>query len=197
VDPEIRKERLAALAAAEQALATEKRRIVEERRALGGEVVADHEFVEEDGGRSRLSEAFGDRKDLLVIHNMGRRCVWCTLWADGFQGLLPHILDRTALLLVSPDSPTVQREFAASRGWTFAMASAEGSSFTRNLGYETGEGMAIPGVSALRMEEGIITRVAHTQFGPGDDFCSVWPFFDLLAEGPGDWQPRFNYGCES
>ncbi len=197
MDPEMRKEKLAALALAEQALTVEKHRLSKERLALGGELVTDYEFVDEDGAGRHLSEFFGDREDLLVIHNMGRRCPWCTLWADGFQGLLSHILDRSALLLVSPDSPAAQREFAASRGWAFTMASDAGSTFTRDLGYETEDGMSIPGVSGLHRADGAITRIAHTNFGPGDDFCSVWPFFDLLAGGAGDWQPRFSYGGDS
>ena len=37
-------------------------------------------------GSVRLREAFGDREELLVVHNMGSSCNYCTLWADGFNG---------------------------------------------------------------------------------------------------------------
>jgi len=35
--------------------------------------------------------------------------------------------------------------------------------------------------------------IAATAFSPGDDFCSLWHFFDLLPEGTGDWQPQYRY----
>ena len=41
-------------------------------------------------GESNLLELFGEKDQLLVIHNMGRGCRYCTLWADGFNGFLPH-----------------------------------------------------------------------------------------------------------
>lgn len=188
-----RERRLEELAVAERALLEEKRRIAAERRALGGEDVEDHVLVAADGSPLRLSEAFGDRSDLLLIHNMGRRCAWCTLWADGFQGLLPHLSDRSALLLVSPDPPDVMREFAASRGWTFPLASHAGTDFSRRLGYEDDEGRSLPGASGLLLTDGEITRTARAFFGPGDDFCSVWHLLDLLADGDGGWSPRFEY----
>ena len=63
-----------------------------------------------------LLELFRDKDDLLVIHNMGRSCVYCTMWADGLVSSLPHIEDRTAVVVVSPDPADMQREFAESRG---------------------------------------------------------------------------------
>jgi hypothetical protein len=35
--------------------------------------------------------------------------------------------------------------------------------------------------------------VGRAEFGPGDDFCAVWHFFDLLPEGVDGWEPRFAY----
>lgn len=44
-----------------------------------------------------------------------------------------------------------------------------------------------PGVSALRKTEGgAIERTGRTRFGPGDDFCALWPLFDLLEGGAGN-----------
>ena len=42
-------------------------------------------------GETTLLDLFGDRDTLLAIHNMGQGCRYCTLWADGFNGLLPHL----------------------------------------------------------------------------------------------------------
>ena len=40
-------------------------------------------------GEISLLDLFGGRERLLAIHNMGQGCRYCTLWADGFNGLLP------------------------------------------------------------------------------------------------------------
>src|SRR5437660_1814645 len=33
-----------------------------------------------------LASLFGEHEDMIVIHNMGVWCAYCTLWADGFNG---------------------------------------------------------------------------------------------------------------
>ncbi len=45
----------------------------------------------------------------------------------------------------------------------------------------------------FRKEDGKVVRVANAKFGPGDDFCAVWHLFDLIPEGPDDWQPKYKY----
>ena len=67
-----------------------------------------------------------------------------------------------------------------------------GHALRRGHGYRI-DGRARPGVSVFRHRDGKILRVADTGFQPGDDFCSVWRFFDLIPEGPAGWQPRFAY----
>src|SRR6516164_9513796 len=60
---------------------------------------------------------------------MGASCPYCTLWADGFNGLLPHIENRAAFVVASPDDPQAQEKFKASRGWRFPMVSHRDSTF--------------------------------------------------------------------
>jgi hypothetical protein len=46
-------------------------------------------------------------------------------------------------------------------------------------------------VSALRRAvDGSLVPTGRAEFGPGDDFCAVWPLFDLLEGGAGDWAPQ-------
>lgn len=52
-------------------------------------------------------------------------------------GVLPHNEDRTALVVISPDEPAVQKAFAESRGWPFCMVSAAGTTSIRDLGLRT------------------------------------------------------------
>jgi predicted dithiol-disulfide oxidoreductase (DUF899 family) len=156
------------------------------------EVVEDYAFSRAGGGDARLSELFGDKDTLLVIHNMGSGCPYCTLWADGFNGVFEHLRNRAAFVLSSPDAPEQQQRFASVRGWRFPMVSCKGSTFPQDMGYWE-EGPR-PGVSVFKRVGANIVRVADTSFSPGDDFCSVWHFFDLIPEGAAGWQPKFKYG---
>lgn len=162
----------------------------EARRRRGPEPIEDHEVGTSDGSR-RLSDLFGAHDDLLLVHNMGTTCAYCTLWADGLVGLLPHLTRRSAVALLTPDPPDVQRAFAAARGWPFVFASDPTRSVARALGFAPEEGFSLPGVSALRRAaDGSLVRTGRAAFGPGDDYCAVWPLFDLLEGGVAGWAPR-------
>jgi predicted dithiol-disulfide oxidoreductase (DUF899 family) len=106
--------------------------------------------------------------------------------------LLPHIENRAAFVVASPDDPQAQEKFKASRGWNFRMVSHRDSTFAADMGYRRDDGW-LPGVSVFKKQGGKIVRVADTSFGPGDDFCSIWHFFDLLPEGAADWRPKYKY----
>jgi predicted dithiol-disulfide oxidoreductase (DUF899 family) len=160
--------------------------------AVEPEDVADYSFKRAEGGMARLSELFGDKDTLFVVHNMGTSCPGCTLWADGFNGVYDHLRTRAAFVVSSPDEPEVQRAFAASRGWRFPMISYVGTTFGEDMGYRV-EGKARPGVSVFKRRNGRVLRVADTAFSPHDDFCSVWHFFDLIPEGVDGWRPKISY----
>jgi predicted dithiol-disulfide oxidoreductase (DUF899 family) len=169
------------------------------RRSHRDEPVADYAFKNPEGSAVRLSELFGGRRDLLVVHNMGKRCTYCTLWADGLNGVREHLADRAAFVVCSPDEPAVMREFAASRGWGFRMVSAGPSAaggFNTDLGFgDPKDGSVWPGISAFqRKEDGSIVRTGSDQFGPGDSYCAVWHILDLLKDGAAGWEPKYTYG---
>lgn len=174
-----------------------RRQIVERLRSHGGPITKAYTFTEGDRTDVTLDELFDDRKDLLVIHNMGRHCRWCTLWADGLNGLLDHLEARTAVVLINADPPNVQREFADSRNWRFRLIQDADRAFTMDLhfaGMHDGKYHLVPGVSAFhRDDDGVITRVSSDFFGPGDIYMPVYPLFDLLRDGPLDWEPQYTY----
>jgi predicted dithiol-disulfide oxidoreductase (DUF899 family) len=60
-------------------------------------------FHTSDGERS-LSDLFLGKKNLILIHNMGFGCHWCTAWADGINGVLAHLEAMTSIVLVSKES---------------------------------------------------------------------------------------------
>jgi predicted dithiol-disulfide oxidoreductase (DUF899 family) len=155
------------------------------------EEVADYELTGPDGP-VRLSALFGDKDTLFVIHNMGKTCPACTMWADGYNGVVPHLESRAAFVVTSPDDPATQAAFAASRGWRFRMVSHQGTSFAADMGYR-GERGWLPGISVFKKEGDRILRVSDQQLGPGDDFCSVYHFLDMTPEGWAGWHPKFTY----
>jgi predicted dithiol-disulfide oxidoreductase (DUF899 family) len=154
--------------------------------AVEPQPVQDYSFATPEGP-VHLSELFGEHDDLILIHNMGAACSYCTLWADGYNGIHQHVVSRAGFAVTSPDRPAVQQKFAESRGWKFPMVSHADSSFAKDMGYVSASGGWLPGVSVFRREGDSIARVSDTGFSPGDDFCSLWHFFDLLPGGVGEW----------
>jgi predicted dithiol-disulfide oxidoreductase (DUF899 family) len=174
-----------------QQIAGIKKQIRELQAGIEPEPVADYRFLTLEGP-VLLSELFGDKRDLFVIHSMGKSCPGCTLWGDGFNGVQQHLRDRAAFVVSSPDSPEVQQAFAASRGWRFPMVSHQGTSFAADMGYGK-NGKFQPGLSVFRKQDDGILRVTDTGLGPADEFCVVWSLFDLLPDGADGWNPRISY----
>src|SRR5215472_14292293 len=126
------------------------------QQSVDPEEVRDYEFWTTEG-EVRLSELFGDKEYLFVIHNMGAGCRNCTLWADGFNGILTHIENRAAFVVASPDEPGAQQKFKAARGWRFRMVSYEDPGFAHDMGYRSDQGW-LPGVSVFRKQGQKICR---------------------------------------
>lgn len=176
----------------ESELVRDQGKLARHKRRLPREPVANYTLAGPRGPVS-LATLFGGRRDLLVIHNMGRACPYCTMWADGFNGFYPHLVDRAAFAVVSPDAPATQKKFARNRGWRFPLFSGRGSTFSKDLGFEPKPGESRPGISSLQQVRGRIFRVATARFGPFDPFCSSWHLFALLADGIDGWRPKFRY----
>ena len=181
------------IAALEEEIIAKKEELAKLRKSAPRQQVTDYVFATSNG-ETRLSDLFGQSDELIIIHNMGKGCAYCTLWADGFNGVRHHLENRAGLALVSPDNPTTQRSFAESRGWKLRMLSGKGNTFAKDMGFVSEKGGYMPGVSTfIRDRAGTIYRVAHAYFGPGDDYCGLWHLFDLLADGAKEWAPKFKY----
>ena len=161
------------------------------RKAAPAEPVPNYPFATLDG-ETNLADLFGDRDKLLVIHNMGQGCRYCTLWADGFNGLLAHLESALAVVLVSKDAPDVQRRFANSRGWRFRLASHGGGDYIREQTAMAGADN-MPGAVVYERDGDQILRKNSCVFGPGDLYCSMWSMLGLAGLGEADWVPQFNY----
>ena len=143
-------------------------------------------------GKTTLLDLFGDKGKLLIIHNMGQGCRYCTLWADGFNGLLTHLESVMSVVLVSKDSPETQRRFANSRGWRFHLASHGGGDYIREQSVIDGS-VNEPGAVVYKQDGNKVYRTNNCTFGPGDIYCSMWSLLGLAGLGEEDWTPQYTY----
>ncbi|MBL8069059.1 MAG: DUF899 family protein [Armatimonadetes bacterium] len=171
-----------------------KQQLAEARKANPPEPVANYEFESADGP-VKLAELFGGKDFLYVIHNMGKGCQYCTLWADTLNPIVPILRTKAEVALCNMDSLETQRAMQASHNWDYRMVRDADRAFSQDMGYfqpaqESGDGRAslLPGISAFRKSsDGTVTRLNNTPFGPGDDFCPIWPLWELI--GGSDWEP--------
>jgi len=161
------------------------------RKQQQGTQVEDYSFATTPGDTSLL-QMFGEHDKLLVIHNMGQGCRYCTLWADGFNGFLPHLESVMSVVLVSKDSPALQRQFANSRGWRFRLASHGGGAYISEQTVMAGQGN-MPGAVVYQRSGEQIYRRSASVFGPGDLYCSAWNLLGLAGLSEADWTPQYNY----
>ena len=178
----------------EKELQEARKKVTELRKKLDNKLVPDYTLKDPDGHPVSLYSLFGTKDDLIIIHDMGKSCSYCTLWADGLIGFKKHLENRAGFALVSHDRPSVLREFGASRGWNYKYLSNDGGPFSKEMGMQNDDGSPLPGISTFHRDaNGAIKRVSHAYFGPGDDFCSIWHMFDMLKEGPKGWGPSYSY----
>ncbi len=177
-------------------IAKQREEVVALRKELPLEEIKDYNFKDRQGNDVTLSSLFGDSDELLIIHNMGKQCKYCTMWADGFRGFSEIISDRMPFVLTSPNEYEVLDEFASSRSWNFPCISYADTNFALDLGFEhhkDGKKYYSPGASALIKKGGSILRTSYDFFGPGDYYNSAWHFFDLFPKGADGWHPKYEY----
>ncbi len=210
--PEYRKLR-DELREAEIALRDQRERVAELRRSLPLDtVVPDETFRRVRDGQAedvKLSELF-DRPDqpLLLLHFMFGKaqkspCPMCTSWADGYDGILPHLEQRANFRVFVAGDPAEFEAYARSRGWkNLEVVSAGDSALKRTLGFENGEGAQEPGLSVFtRRADGslvhfysVSANLEEAGFRGMDLFNPLWHFFDTTPEGRGEFFPSKRYG---
>jgi len=203
---------------AEITLKDQMERVAALRRALPLDgVVEDYAFQE--GPRdlaagdlplrtARLSELFEQPDQTLVLmHFMfggaqTQFCPMCTMWADGYDGVVPHLRQRIAFGVVVAGDVAAIRGWGRQRGWRhLRLLSSAGTTYKRDFGMEDADGGQRPGVSVFRLGADGRPRHFYTQCAMmaeghwrGMDLLSpVWSFLDLTPEGRGDWMPKRSY----
>jgi len=206
-----------ALLEAEIALKDQVEKVAALRRELTTDTpVEDYMFVE--GPRDlasgdtpvtnvKLSELFETPdQPLLLVHFMyGKKqtsfCPMCTMWADGYNGVVPHLRQRANFAILVAGGLADARRFARSRGWhNIRFLSSGDATIKADLGFEDAHGGQLPGVSAFKLEDGGPRHfysggaiMGNDHYRGMDLLTPVWNFFDLLPEGRGDWFPSLSY----
>ena len=179
----------------EKEIVTLKAKVRDLFEKLPEEEVADYQFQTMTGDTAGWDQLFGDKDELILIHNMGPGCSYCTLWADGFEGFVPYFKTRCAFALETDIPVSELKSFSEKRSWPFPVFSTNGSTFKKDMGFRIdrdGQEMNVPGFSTFFKKDGKVFRHATGAFGPGDDFCAIWPFMDRLKNGPNNWTPTTN-----
>ncbi len=161
------------------------------QRSNSGDEVSNYGFATETG-ETTLLDLFAGRDKLLLIHNMGQGCRYCTMWADGLNGILSHLESAISVALVSKDAPELQRRMANSRGWRFRLASHGGGDYIKEQTVSEGS-ENYPGVVTYKREGDKIIRLNSSIFGPGDLYCSTWNLLAMAGMGFDDWTPQYSY----
>lgn len=153
--------------------------------------IKNYEFLTLEGPAS-LSDFFAKKDKLMVIHNMGQNCRWCTAWADILNGALPHLESEFSVILVSKDTPEAQRKLALSRKWRFRMASHGGREYITEQSIISNE-ENVPGLVCYQRRGEKIFRKNSSKFYPGDVFNPIFHVLSVGEVGLKDFQPQFNY----
>ncbi|MEE9608456.1 MAG: DUF899 family protein [Myxococcota bacterium] len=217
--PEYRKLR-DELLEAEGALAEQRECVADLRRRLPGgtKLEVDYVFAEgppdlarnsaSDFSETRLSDLFAAGKNELILQHMmfapgaEKGCPMCSLWADGFDGMAHHLIDRVNFAVVTRAPIAKLRDWGRARGWRrLRLLSSHATSFNDDFGVELAEDRQLPALSVFTREEnGDILHfyttegsLAERHHRAMDLYCPVWNLLDLLPGGRGDWMPRHFY----
>ncbi|MEV5826881.1 DUF899 family protein [Spirillospora sp. NPDC052242] len=204
------------LLAAEKELLAQAERVSAARRALPpGPVLPDYSLAEgprdlaedEPVTARALSELFGEHDALVVYHLMfapdaDEACPMCSMWVDGFNGVVHHVERRAAFAVVAKAPLPKLRAWGRRRGWNrVRLLSAHDSAFNGDLAVEGPDGAQRPGLSVFD-RAGDRVRHRYTMQASVDaelpergiDLLSpVWQVLDLVPAGRGDWYAANDY----
>jgi predicted dithiol-disulfide oxidoreductase (DUF899 family) len=156
----------------------------------------------------RFSDLFTNDHDTLIVDHLmfapedDKPCIMCSMWADGYNAVTPHILQRANFVLVAKAELSKLRSFAQQRGWDrIRLLSSNDNTFNRDMGMEEEDGGQNPGLSVFtRTANGEIYHSytigaefdEHNNRGI-DLYTPVWNLFDLLPQGRDNWYPSHDY----
>ena len=129
-----------ALLANEKAFNAQVEEMSRLQRELPWERVEKEYVFDTPTGKQTLGDLFDGRSQLVVYHFMFHPedkagCPHCSLRADGFAGIIPHLAHRDVTMVVVSCGPLDKlEEYRRRMGWTFTWVSSGGSDFNFDYG---------------------------------------------------------------
>jgi predicted dithiol-disulfide oxidoreductase (DUF899 family) len=202
---------------AEIALRDQRERVAELRRSLPIDTNVDDYLFHEgpsdlriDGPISEvhLSELFEDPQKPLIIYQFmyggaqKEPCPMCTMWIDGFNGIVHHLRQRANFAIVAQAETIDFCAWGRQRDWkNLRLVSSADTSFKTDLNFQDAEGNQFPGVSVIvRSSDGSLRHfysasaiMKENEYRGLDLYTPVWSLLDLTPQGRGDWYPSLQY----
>ena len=194
--------------AKEKAFTKARDRLSAERRALPWVKVEKNYVFDTPDGKKTLADLFGGRSQLIVYHFMlgpgwGDGCPSCSLLADHFDGMLPHLAARGVTFTAVSRAPLAEIEAYKKRmGWRFPWVSSHGSDFNFDYGVsftlnDEGEGRGVynyqeqeigsdemPGASVFYCDADGAIFHTYSAYARGlDILIGAYNFLDLAPKG--------------
>jgi predicted dithiol-disulfide oxidoreductase (DUF899 family) len=189
-------------------------------------VTIEKEYVfETDNGKKTLPELFDGRSQLLVYHFMfgfGFRvdeknpgCTGCSLVADHFDGVVPHLNGHDVTLVAESIAPLRKlHPYKERMGWKFPWVSSLPSDFKYDFGAAFTDAQQrngaeynfrhvdrpVPqreGMSAFAMKDGVVHHTYSTYDRGVEQLMGTYSMLDLSPlgrneEGPASWWHRYD-----
>jgi predicted dithiol-disulfide oxidoreductase (DUF899 family) len=196
-------------------------------------VPIEKEYVfETESGKRTLAELFAGRSQLLVYHFMfgfGYRvdeqnpgCTGCSLVADHFDGVIPHLNGRGVTLVAESLAPLEDlQRYKERMGWRFPWVSSLGSEFRYDFGAAFTEEQQrkgaqynfrhwdhpLPqkeGMSAFAILDGVVHNTYSTYERGVEQLMGTYRYLDVAPLGRNEagldaiwWRRHDEYGSES
>jgi len=178
-----------------------------ERRALPWVRVEQSYSFDTPAGKKTLSDLFDGRSQLAVYHFMfgpdwKEGCPSCSMAADGFDGVLPHLIQRDVTFTAISRASLDQLEaFKKRMGWRFPWASSKNNSFNHdfqvsftkdqlasgkiyNFGTMQFGAEEAPGFSTFAKDSSGNVYHTYSTYGRGlDELLGVYYLLDRTAKG--------------
>jgi predicted dithiol-disulfide oxidoreductase (DUF899 family) len=160
------------------------------------------------GGERTLANIFAGRSQLVVYHFMfapdwKAGCKSCSFWADGFNGIVPHLNQRDVTFVAISRAPLAElMAFKKRMGWSFDWLSSLRTDFNSDYGVSfseeeiaTGEvdynyarhkayGSEMPGISVFfRDADGTVFHTYSCYARGLDMLNTAYHYLDLAPKG--------------
>jgi predicted dithiol-disulfide oxidoreductase (DUF899 family) len=147
-------------------------------------------------------------RSLIVYHLMYGKaqtspCPMCTMWIDGFNGVVDHVTQNADFVIVAAADVPALRAHARRRRWNrLRLLSAGSNTFKYDLNSEDEDGNQDSTISVFtRDPEGIVRHfyTAHPWMSPDvrergiDRLTPTWNLLDLIPQGRGEWYSSLDY----